>query len=185
MKDVTSTSFGLIIAYIIPGLTFLWGLSLANEKLKSVFSTVMTIQSNAGLFLLIILASIAVSLLISPLRYLIFERYLCKSKKIDRSHYAFLDENNYSSFHALIDYHYRYHQFWGGMLIAMVVPCAALVISNYNDLPWWAIIAIVTCFLLLEWMTIYAAKVAFESYVDKTNQVLGRRVENAKRYQPE
>ena len=60
MKDVTITSFGLIIAYLLPGFAGLYGLSFWSVHVSLIFSTFSTSASNIGLFLVVILASLII-----------------------------------------------------------------------------------------------------------------------------
>lgn len=54
LKDVTSTSFGYVIAFLLPGLAALYALGLWSAKIAGILSTFLTSNSNIGLFLLII-----------------------------------------------------------------------------------------------------------------------------------
>ncbi len=69
MKDVTSTSLGLLIAYLLPGLVALYAFSLWPGPLQSQFQVFLTAESNVGLFLLVILAAIALGLQITWVWY--------------------------------------------------------------------------------------------------------------------
>ena len=53
MKDVTSTSFGLVIAYLLPGLMALYALSYFSIPVHALFLTFLKAESNVGLFLLV------------------------------------------------------------------------------------------------------------------------------------
>lgn len=79
MGGVTSTSFGLLIAYLLPGLIGLYGASLWSNAVSKVFSTFLTSSSNVGLFILILLGSLVVGLVVSGLRWLLVEVLLFQS----------------------------------------------------------------------------------------------------------
>lgn len=59
-----SNSFGIVIAYIIPGLLFMHSLSFYSYKIEKVFDVFLTLKSNVGLFLLVLLFSIALGLML-------------------------------------------------------------------------------------------------------------------------
>ena len=126
MKDLTVTSFGLIIAYLLPGFVGLYGLSFWSLSLRKIFSTFLTTESNIGLFLIVLLASLVVGMLAHGLRWLLVEVWGSPSKyRVEPSLYAKLSgERKLSAFRTIVDEWYRYHQWWGG--IAVVAPIGYL-----------------------------------------------------------
>src|SRR5688572_28867809 len=70
MGGFTSTSFGLLIAYLLPGIIVLYGVSLWSPRVHAIFQTFLGANSNAGLFLLLLLASLIAGLLVSGVRVL-------------------------------------------------------------------------------------------------------------------
>jgi hypothetical protein len=118
VKDVTSTSFGLVIAYLLPGLVGFYSLSFWFSRVGELFAKFGSTESNVGLFLVVLLISVTLGLQISVLRYFIFEGLVCKSVKLKPEDFRnFGDKDKNLAFRILIDEQYRYHQFWGGMLI--------------------------------------------------------------------
>ncbi len=49
IKDVTSESFGLLIAYLLPGLMGLFGIAMWSATLRRLLATFLTEQSNFNL----------------------------------------------------------------------------------------------------------------------------------------
>src|SRR5882757_4441646 len=119
--DVTSTSFGLVIAYLLPGLAGLACLPFWSQRAKSVLDTFTKTESNVGLFLLVVMVGLAIGLMIAALRWVIYELLLCRSYRLRPEDFAHLgvDEKRLEAFTAAVDAHYRYHQFWGGMSVAI------------------------------------------------------------------
>ena len=121
MKDVTSTSFGYVIAFLLPGLTAFYALSLWSEIIAKVLSTFLTSNSNIGLFLLVLAIALGLGLLVAVPRGFLFERRLYKGDRLLESDYAQLgNEAKLTAYRAAIDETYRYYQFYGG--IAVVLP---------------------------------------------------------------
>ena len=85
MKDVTVTSFGLVIAYLLPGLIGLYGLVFWSKTFKEMFSTFLTSESNLGLFLIVVLASLAIGLFANGVRWLLFEVWFCSKYRTQSS----------------------------------------------------------------------------------------------------
>jgi hypothetical protein len=124
MKDVTSTSFGLLIAYLLPGLVALYAFSLWLNSIQSQFKVFLTAESNVGLFLLVVLAAITLGLQVTAPRWVLFELILFKllfwliSKKQYRKHVLSSEDflilgvrSKLEAFRAATDEYYRYHQF--------------------------------------------------------------------------
>ena len=126
MKDITSTSFGLVIAFLLPGLAGFYGLSLFSPSIRQALDLFLTAQANAGLFFLVVLAALTLGLLITVIRWLIFEllvfAVILRRKGINIPTASFeklSDETKLAAFRAAVDEHYRYHQFFGGMTVVM------------------------------------------------------------------
>ena len=78
MKDVTVTSFGLVIAYLLPGLSLLYTLGFWFPEIHSLFQAFLTTTSNLGLFLIVVLVSLIVGLIIHGIRAVVYEYIFCK-----------------------------------------------------------------------------------------------------------
>jgi hypothetical protein len=132
MKDVTDKNFGVIIAFLLPGFLFLWGLSFANDEVAT-WLTAMSAKDGPliGSFLYATIASLAVGLLIDAVRSAvvdeIFYRVLglelptIKSSKLK-------DKDILAAFNAIIENHYRYYQYYANSFIAVAAASAAYAI---------------------------------------------------------
>ncbi len=122
MKDLTTTSFGLIIAYVLPGSAGLYGLSFLIAAFKDVADRLLTANADVGLFLLVVAAAVIAGLQINVLRWAIYEKFLFSDLKLAEFSYGKLDgENKLKMVLYVIEENYRYHQFYGGMTIVMPV----------------------------------------------------------------
>ena len=83
LKDVTTTTFGLVIAYLVPGMTGLYALTLWSSQADEVFTKFGTTEANFGLFLLVMMAGLATGMLLTPLKSLLYEEFVCRSSKLD------------------------------------------------------------------------------------------------------
>jgi hypothetical protein len=120
VKDVSSTTFGFVIAFLLPGFAGLFGISFFAPPVNQLFAQFVKAESNVGRFLLVILCSLVVGLEISGIRWVLFEELLCRKYKRDSSKYRHLaDASKLSAFRAAVDEHYRYHQFWGGIRLLL------------------------------------------------------------------
>lgn len=120
MKDLTTTSFGLVIAYVLPGSAGLYALSLLITPFKNVGDRFFTANADVGLFLLVLAAAVVAGLQINVLRWALYEKFLFSDLKLSELSYGKLDgENKLKIVLYIIEENYRYHQFYGGMTIVM------------------------------------------------------------------
>jgi len=173
VKEVNSTWFGLIIAYLLPGLAGFFSASFFNPQLKRVLKAFMTADANVGLFLLVILSALTAGLLVTVFRWILFERLLLKNHRLPEQGFAKLsDSNKLNAFRAAVDEHYRYHQFWGGMAIVIPVGFVGWAVEM------WAITrSDHFCFILIGTLALeiaagFAASDAFKNYVKRGTAIL-------------
>jgi hypothetical protein len=124
MKDVTSTSFGIIIGVLLPGLAALWAIAPWFPAIANAFAKVQDAKTDVGLSVLGLMAALIAGLIVMLLRWLIFECWLCRKSRLGDEDFDNLASKagTLAAFTAANDEHYRYHQFFGG--IAVVLPFA-------------------------------------------------------------
>ncbi len=174
MKDITSTSFGIAIAFFLPGLAGFYSLSFFSQSIAQLFKTFLTTQSNFGLFLLVIAASIIIGLQVTLVRWFIFEFWLCRSYDLDQSYFENLgiDEKKMTAFKAVVDEHYRYHQFWGGMAVIIPIFGSGWLITGWSKLMLFQVVLSIVGLILIEILTGWAAVVAYRLYVIRAKKIL-------------
>lgn len=171
--DITSTSFGLLIAYLLPGLVALFGLSYWIQELRDLFDAFLTGGSNIGLFLLVALASIATNLQVTLIRWAIFEEWICRRYSLKPEDFKDMsNEGKFSAFRGAVDEHYRYHQFWGCMAIAL--PILFIGWAQRHDIYnfFWNGFLITVLFLIVEGLTWSGAVKAYTNYVNRTRYIM-------------
>jgi hypothetical protein len=173
MIDITTTSFGLLIAYLLPGLAMLFGMSYWIPELRTLFNAFLTGESNIGLFLLVALASIVTSLQITLVRWYIFEVHLCRNHRLNPKDFDRLGRSGkVNAFGAAVDAHYRYHQFWGSMTVALPVLFAGWAEQHsIFSIPWQGFLFSIL-FLALEALTAVGAFRAFVNYIDRARHIM-------------
>jgi hypothetical protein len=127
IKDVTTTSFGLVVAYLLPGLAGLYTISL---YVKDVGNLLVHPNDVVG-FLLLVMAALLVGVFVHGIHLL-----LCLNVKWSRGsawmRFDYKDENNkeyyfkkikdsdkLACFMAVLDEYYRVHQFFGGIWLIL------------------------------------------------------------------
>jgi len=174
MKDITSTTFGLLIAFFLPGLACFYGLGSWSIAIKNMFDTFLTAQSNIGLFFLVFAGAVIISLELTLLRWILFELLLCKSIKFDPNDFHELgkDEKKLAAFRAVAEEHYRYHQFWGGMFFAIPVFYIGWLLQIWLTLGCLYKVSLIVALVLIEFITACGALKAFKNYITRGKQIL-------------
>jgi hypothetical protein len=118
------------------------------------------------------MASIITSLQISVIRYWIFERFICHKIKLDPALLRNLgNKDRHTAFRTVVDEQYRYHQFWGGMFVVQIPLFYGWITTTTITNP-WSIAAVWGSAALVELVTFFAAKRAWERYVERAHSVL-------------
>jgi hypothetical protein len=81
MKDLTSTSFGYIIAFLLPGLFALYGLGFWSTHAAEISKPASTTDAFLGPSVIFLLAALASGLIVSAVRCFVFEKFLCAKKR--------------------------------------------------------------------------------------------------------
>jgi hypothetical protein len=170
MKDVTSTSFGLVIAFLLPGLAALYALTFWSPRADKVLQQFLTSKSDLGLFFLVLLTALACGLQVTVIRWFVFEKILCSKHRIQAKSFASLkSEETLLAFRAAVDEHYRYHQFWGGFAIVIPFAIGGLLYSFSGTFESWMWIIVA---LGVEIQTTIAACDAFQKYTVRAQSIL-------------
>jgi len=108
MKDITTTTFGLIIAYLLPGLFGLYTCSFWSPAIRAQFEAFSKAESNAGLFFLVLLFALLVGLQLTAFRWVIFELLLCRRNGLKRDEFTQLKtKDQIEAFGVTLDENFR------------------------------------------------------------------------------
>lgn len=126
--------FGLLIAYLLPGFTVLWGASPLVPLIENLIFPIAPDAPTLGGFLLGTIAALAVGLFISTVRWAVIDT-LHHHTGIPAPKWNFASlQHNIAAFSVLIDIHYRYYQFYAGMVISLFV---VLFIRRFDEALGW------------------------------------------------
>ena len=139
MQTVTSSNFGLLIAYILPGFTVLWGLSRFSDTLSHWLGVVPTESPTIGGFLYVTLASVAAGLTVSTIRWLVIDTLHHRTGVTPPNWDLTRLEDRIGSFRTFIEHHYRYYQAYGNLLVALVIVLGVRWGSGVEQQPWTGI----------------------------------------------
>jgi len=172
LKDVTSTSFGYIIAYLVPGVVLFYGLELWHPNLFPFLQGENKNETTIGPSVIFLLGCLASGLLINAFRWLMYEKGLCRKKTFDKSHFSGLNQSEkLIIFRAVADEHYRYHQSYGNISIAVIPAFAYFVLLSLRSGSCCRSALLILLFLGCEALLMYTAKDCYCKYVDRANDM--------------
>lgn len=167
MEDRLQQSFGLVIAYLLPGLVVthvagiywpIWGSWLAVPPANTTF----------GGFLHIALASLAVGLTVSALRWAVVDS-LHQHTGIPLPAFDFGKlQEKLNAFQLAVEHYYRYYQFHANMFVAILV-ASAMAHGMGGCWPLKGYLAIG----LLELVLFAASRDSLRRYYQRGGQLLG------------
>ena len=130
-RDLLAENFGMLIAYVVPGLAALWAVSLWDPGIRAWVSAASALDSTIGGFLVLILSALGAGMVVQALRFVVFEQLLPSSRRA-RTRWPFLRAPKYShaarkdpevraALREITDQHYRYYQCHGGLACALLI----------------------------------------------------------------
>jgi hypothetical protein len=128
MPDVTSTFFGLTIAFLAPGMVGLFSLKYWLASANRIFDTVLAGKANAGLFLFLLVGALALGVVVSAIRWAVYEVAAERHPKLRnwfgeapaaQDRVGRWTPERLAAFRAAVDETYRYHQAYGGLTITL------------------------------------------------------------------
>ncbi len=117
MRDITRDNFGLLIAYLLPGFVALWGAAYHIEAVRLWLRSTSPDAPTIGGFLYATLASTALGLVLSAVRWAVVDRILgwygVRPPQWDFTLFA----ERLAAYETLVSNHYRYYQFYANTLV--------------------------------------------------------------------
>lgn len=183
MKDFTTTSFGLVIAYLLPGLMAFLGVSAWSDRLRVVVRSLFSSQVDGGLLVSVGACAMVIGLIVNVLRWLTFERLICKKYRVATNVFSNSPSSEkLQSFLMVIEETFRYHQFYGSTAVLFPFLYLSWVRYFYPEIMQDSFFLLTTLFfvllgLLLCWLPYEAACGAAEAprIVAAYNRTLIRR----------
>ncbi len=169
MKEVTSNNFGVLIAYLVPGATALWGLSSFSPALRSWFAATPADAPTISGFLYLTVASLAVGMTVTAIRWacvdLIHASTGLKAPDLDFSNLP----GKVDAYRLLIEIHYVHYQYYANMSVATAITwtCHRTTIQPPCQLTW-----IDLGFLLVEAIFFLTSRDTLSKYHQRTQQLL-------------
>lgn len=158
-------SFGLLIAFIVPGML---GLLLLEKYIPDIHRGLVYAKEIDGSILLLILASLGIGMIVFSYWAILFRVgcYLLKYQPLSAQHMAKLDKDRLELQGKAFDSTFRYYQFYGNMFLVLfaysLMSAIEFIINNESPAP--PVIAFVSAICCLP--------IAFHSYDNYKTRVL-------------
>ncbi len=153
-----SLDFGTVIAFVAPGFVAFKSLTYYSPTARNWMNAAASNQQTFGVFLFVLLASIALGIGVSGLRALLFDNlFHCRCLRgwrIERPRVAWrgITDDQRQALSMLIEGFYRYYQFYSNSLVALLALLFARV-TGYPEARWslGAVAALAFASLTLLW----------------------------------
>lgn len=167
MQDINSNNFGILIAYLLPGFVAVVGISFHSDTVRSWLTASPDPSPTVGGFLYVTVASLAMGMVISTLRWLVIDTIHHHTGIPEpRRNFKRLRET-LSAYQYLVQTHYAYYKFHGGMLLALAFYFLSLVTSGHAVAAW-----MVMAFAAGEWLFWLGARDTLRKYYSQGDLVL-------------
>lgn len=180
--DSLSKSFGLSIAFLIPGAVGLYAVSFFAPVVQQWFGTAVDGQvTTVSGFLFVVLGSAGMGVFISGIRWVVLESDFGLRKfgvewlpkpPIGLDHARRKDERCEAAYQDLLFRHYQFYQFYANMPFALAFAYLAWVVASTSATTeralWLALLMAMSDLVLL-----LSAKHAISRYAEKLTDLLG------------
>ena len=176
MRDISTSNFGLLIAYVIPGFTVMVGLGLVFPMVARWLGHPSSQLPTVGGFLYVTIGAVTIGLFLSTLRWLLIDS-LHHRTGIDRPNWEFKRfPQAQKMYDALTEYHYRYYQFYGSMVLALPILFGCGIVAG--DEHFLSLLGVLG-FLCIEAIFFAGSRDTLRKYYDRLQPILGKRSSKA------
>lgn len=150
----------------------LYALSFWFPQVGVLLHPVLNPDTTVGPSVVFLLVALGMGLCLSAARFLLFEKFLCRKHHLPSNMFALLTaEGKLVPFKAVVDEHYRYHQFYGGCAVSLLI----------SFLGWWhgqgwtfstQLSYMSTGFILMEALLVVAGRDTFVRYIDRGRTIV-------------
>ena len=178
--DQLGKSFGLVIAFLVPGMIGLYAASLHVPMLHDWFAAAGHAQTTVGGFLFIIIASSGAGVFLSGVRWYFLEERIKRAAGISTKHETAnrRDTETELVYQNVRQHHYDFYLFYSNTLVALVVLWASWLPSQLLALAVWLSWAAVKPIVITVlgaasgWVLYASATNAYRRYQTKRAEVL-------------
>jgi hypothetical protein len=120
VRELSPFNFGLLVAYLVPGFVILWGLGYHSVTVRAWLAVMPQNAPTVGDLFYATIASVACGMIANVFRWAIIDTIHHRTG-IRMPNWDFsLLKDRLAAYEFLVELHFRYHQFFGNVLIALV-----------------------------------------------------------------
>ena len=166
MRDITASNFGIVIAYLIPGVILLGGFAQLSPELSSWLKVTSQAELTIGGFLFATLASLTLGLIASTIRWAVIDTIHHRTglSRPDLK-YSRL-RNRTHAFARIVEDRYRFYQFYSNASVALPIAEACFLAGGIS---WLSVIPAV----VVEGVLLAGSRDTLKHYYLELAQVLG------------
>lgn len=172
MNESPERSFGLLIAYVVPGFVCLAGASCFSPTIATWMSVAPSGAPTVGGFLYVAIGSLGAGLVVNAVRWALVDS-LHHQTGLVRPQLDFARlQSNLEAFQLAVEHNYRYYQFYASMVLATVFYSVADQAAR--DL--WSRWQLAGC-IALDAVLLVTSRDCLRRYYERTGQILARSCE--------
>lgn len=155
MEKFITDKFGYTIAFLLPGFLAILGLRHYYSPFDIWLNTAVNIGQGISGFMYIIMTSLSLGIIISAIRWIIFDRLLFKkiSDRIAKLDYSKLLSERFDAYMYIKEAHYHFYQFYANIAVSLFI-LSVLLVCYYKIMSW----IFIFIFLILEIILICGSK---------------------------
>lgn len=174
IKDFTTTSLGLVLAYFLSGLAGLISIALwrcsPSELWHLAQSTFKEEGGAAAVVFLGLLLALLLGAIINGIRMWTVDLLVAKRWDMKPSYFAELNAEDLACVIAAVDEYYRFYQFFGSLIVVAIVSLVALGLGMFHWTDYRYPLAL---YLILLAAVVGGACLSKKYYVEIASEILG------------
>jgi hypothetical protein len=168
VREISHANFGYVIAYLLPGFVIIWELQGAVPLLRTWLGTTPTDAATIGGFLFATLAAIGAGMMAHTGRWILVDS-IHHATGVVRPSFRFRTlGSRIGAFEYLIEIHYRYYQFYGNMVVALLVAYAIPWNTGAASSIGWRDVG----FVVLEALLFTSSRDCLQKYYRRVDELL-------------
>jgi len=171
MSKHTSLTFGLFIAYCLPGFLTLCGIATQSDTVLIWLLGAQTTDPTVGGVLYVTAASVGIGMVLNAFRWIAIDTIHHRSGLPKPAWDDGLLPDRLDAFARLVEDHFRYYQFYGNTLLAGLL--AYPMWRSHTDLSEWPLAPTDTAFVTIEVVLFLASRDALKRYYGRVSRLLG------------
>ena len=169
MKAMAPLDFSHVIAFLLPGFVAFYALIYVSPRASELVTACLAMDTGAGVWLMLLLFSLAAGIVVSAFRALAVDnlQFFTGVQKPNLDYSKLTNENTLGVFNEAIANTYRFAQFYGNMLVSVVLLLLAKLWFSSDILDQWLVFAVMSLAVLVLF-------IAHRSQLDETYKKLGQ-----------